>query len=70
MKQKAIIISCGDRVGQFEHSMRDNCYSCAPFWDLYPICPISKHKLSNSGFCKACKKYFDISNRDKATVQA
>lgn len=42
------------------HSMRDNCWNCAPFWEKFPTCPNDKKKLSTTGYCKECRKHFDV----------
>ncbi len=38
----------------------DNCWGCAPFWEEYPICPTHKTKLTYKGYCKVCKKHYEI----------
>jgi len=56
------------------HAMRDNCWSCAPFWARIPMCPLDTHvdrwhdefgnwsgwsrKLTDNGYCKGCRKHF------------
>jgi len=57
------------------HAMRDGCWSCAPFWERVPLCPLSdgngghmdrSRKLTSNGYCKACQKHFTLvdSKRD------
>lgn len=60
MKPLAVMVVCPGVVndGLVGHSMRDNCYSCAPWWEQYPTCPIHNTMLSNDLFCKQCKKYY------------
>ncbi len=59
---KAIWEDCPGVVndGVYGHSMRDFCSSCAPFWSRIPLCPTHRRKLNTSGFCKSCKKYYDL----------
>ena len=38
----------------------DNCAVCMPFWGKYPVCPKHDKKLTEHGYCKVCKKYYDI----------
>ncbi len=52
--------------GIYGHSMRDNCYNCAPFWEVYPVCPNDKKVLTTNGYCKVCRKHFDLSDRKTA----
>lgn len=60
MKQKAVIRECTHK-DDIEHKMLDCCYNCAPFWRVYPICPNCENiKLNLSGYCRKCKKYYDI----------
>lgn len=61
-KQQAIIKSCTDDI---EHQMRDGCWTCAPYWIKYPLCPICFKaniwtKLNKSGWCEKHHKYFDL----------
>lgn len=58
MKQKAVWFTCSE--DDEYHSMKDFCSSCAPFWDTYPTCPNDGRKLNTNGYCKDCKKYYDI----------
>ena len=46
--------------GKRAHAMRDFCWSCAPFWETVPVCPTDSKKLTTTGYCRACKKHFDI----------
>jgi len=44
----------------------DNCMICAPFWGIYPICPVDdKTSLSDKGYCKKCKRHFDITSKPR-----
>ena len=78
-KAPAIWVACpGVRNdGIARHSMRDHCWNCAPFWEVVPLCPeykpaegISRNhsgghgKLTDTGYCKACKKHYDIRSDD------
>lgn len=64
MKQAIFAICPGVKNdGIAEHSMRDFCLSCAPFWEEYPICPTHQGKLSITGFCKECRKHYSIKNK-------
>lgn len=45
------------------HAMRDNCWNCPPFWEVYPVCPEDKKALTTNGYCKMCRKHFDLSDR-------
>lgn len=40
------------------HSMRDQCHSCAPFWEQYPICPDCKKKLTSKLYCQTCRTHY------------
>jgi len=60
MKEKAKIIKCS-KGNEAEHQRLDFCWNCAPWWDYYPICPSHRCKLTKTGYCKSCKKYYDIS---------
>lgn len=59
MRPKAEIITCS-KGNETEHAYRDNCYTCAPWWDKYPICPTHKRKLTQAGYCKECRHFYDI----------
>lgn len=62
MKPKAKMLPCPGVVndGLFGHSMRDNCSSCAPYWEQYPACPICDRKLARSMYCGNCRKYYAL----------
>lgn len=49
--------------GIANHYMRDNCWNCAPFWEVYPVCPSDKKTLTPNGYCKMCRKHFDLSDK-------
>lgn len=59
-KPVAIMLVCPGIIndGLFGHSMRDACWSCAPFWEQYPVCPVHTTKLSQSLYCRACRKHY------------
>lgn len=39
--QAATWVKCpGFDSDPYEHTMRDNCWSCAPFWEWIPTCPV------------------------------
>jgi hypothetical protein len=59
-KLKAIIVACSESESKMEHQMRDHCYNCAPWWDKFPVCPITGNKLLESGYCRECKGYHDL----------
>lgn len=42
----------------------DNCMICMPFWESYPICPMHKIKLTSAGFCKTCRKFYEMDKTD------
>jgi len=42
------------------HSYRDFCGTCAPFWERVPLCPEHKYKLTETGYCRACKKHYAL----------
>lgn len=44
------------------HDMRDYCSSCAPWWATLPVCPVDGQRLPHSGWCKKCRKYYDVKN--------
>jgi len=60
MKANAVWTRCSDNSSREEHEMRDYCWNCAPYWDWVPRCPVDGQKLALSGYCKPCKKYYNI----------
>ena len=48
-----------DESNPMEHSRRDYCWACAPWWEKVPVCK-KGHKLALSGYCKRCRKYSKI----------
>lgn len=58
MKQQARFIDCNGEA--HNNPNIDNCAICMPFWQRYPVCPYDGIKLSTKGYCKGCKKYYDI----------
>ena len=74
----AKFVDCpGLQEGKYAHSMRDGCWSCAPYWETIQVCPTDNVKLRQTetnwtrydpkapvkGYCRTCRKHFDISNR-------
>lgn len=70
MKINALWLTCAEFTGsgntEGEHSYQDNCWSCAPYWWKLPTCPTHKRKLNTSGFCKECKKFYNIKKENNA----
>lgn len=62
MKKPAKFVPCPGVTtdGRYGHSMRDHCWSCAPYWEVIPTCPVDSKKLAPSGFCKKCRKFYDM----------
>ena len=58
MKQNAKIIKCGGEA--HENPYIDNCMCCAPFWGKIVMCPAHNIKLSKTGYCNKCKKYYEV----------
>jgi len=65
-KLLATIVKCTDRLTKFEHAMRDGCSTCAPFWDVVPLCPTHRRKLNSTDYCKDCKKFLDMTPYEDA----
>jgi len=63
---KAVWVKCPGMSDPFAHSMRDNCTSCAPFWEDVPTCPDCGGKLLKTGRakCQKCKKYITVTGRE------
>ena len=71
-KPQAKFIDCpGMSEGRYYHSMRDNCWSCAPYWERIPVCPTDGKRLNPTkttgyyaeavnGYCRTCRCHFDI----------
>jgi hypothetical protein len=60
-RPKAKIVDCpGDHNGYSDH-----CYLCMPFWMKIPYCPIHEIKLTVHGFCRTCRKYYNIKEANK-----
>lgn len=59
-KQQAVMEICAGvrNDGLAGHSMRDGCYSCAPFWEQFPTCPVHKTQLTTKLYCKACRTHY------------
>lgn len=60
MKLQAKMVPCPGVIndGIVGHSYRDGCWSCAPFWEQYPLCPVHETKLSQALFCRTCRKFY------------
>jgi hypothetical protein len=58
MRAKAVVVKCNGEA----HSTPwiDNCWSCAPYWEQIPLCPMDGKKLLNSGYCRHCRKYYNV----------
>ena len=43
----------------------DHCWECAPYWEIYPVCPtchrMTKHS-TRGYYCKKCKKHLESTN--------
>lgn len=61
-KPDAIWIDCPGITndGRMGHTMRDYCWTCAPYWERVPTCPRDGAKLQQSGYCRKCKKFASI----------
>jgi len=70
-KRPAVWVDCpGMQDGAYAHSMRDGCWSCAPFWEKFPVCPDDDTRLRRSqpkawdkapdGYCRTCRKHFSL----------
>ncbi len=60
-RRPAVMVSCpGLQDGVYAHSMRDYCWSCAPFWEHIPTCTDGHGKLKTSGYCRTCRKFYII----------
>lgn len=46
--------------GAYGHSLRDNCWSCAPWWARIPTCPTHGKRLTDGGFCRECRRYYEV----------
>lgn len=60
-KIEAKMVTCG--TSEAEHNNLDNCWSCAPYWWIIPVCPTHNWKLKESGWCKKCKKYYKMPDK-------
>lgn len=69
--------------GMRAHNMRDGCSSCAPMWESFPVCPKAvelasrtggasgadhPRRLLPSGWCRTCRKFYDVSERPEANT--
>lgn len=66
-KAMAEVDKCTNYTSSHEHSMRDYCWTCAPYWDIVPLCPTHRRKLATSGYCKDCRRYYDMTTYLKTT---
>mgnify|MGYP001572042502 FL=1 len=69
---KAIYVDCPGMSNPREHTMRDHCWSCAPYWERIPTCPKHNTKLLQrqhqpvrwtpevKGYCRECKKHYQL----------
>ncbi len=44
-----------------DNSFINHCMRCLPFWGKIPVCPEHYYKLTKKGYCKDCKKHYEIS---------
>lgn len=69
-KAKAVWIKCNGEA--HSNPFIDNCGVCLPYWENIPTCPTDGAKLVETsqanweagtrvGYCRACKKHFDMS---------
>lgn len=54
--------------GLYAHDMRDNCWSCAPFWARIPLCPVCQRKLTSTGYCRGCHLHYKLGEVSDAHV--
>lgn len=57
-KKEAVWVKC--RGEAHKNPYIDNCWSCMPFWETYPTCPVDGKTLKASGYCKQCKKFYSV----------
>jgi len=67
MKPLAKIVDCPGTADGY-HDYRDFCWTCAPFWEKIPVCPTHGRKLATSGWCRYCRKYYDIAGGHRRNV--
>lgn len=58
MKPESKRIECVHEGGPY----LDHCWTCAPWWGRYYVCPTHSIKLKESGYCRMCKKYYIIND--------
>lgn len=71
MKREAIVIDCASGE-ELQHAMLDYCTTCAPFWRFFPICPVDRSKLRETGYCKKCRKFYKVTeglNRTNPNIE-
>mgnify|MGYP001608780255 CR=1 FL=1 len=68
--ESAKFVDCPGMTNPFEHEMRDGCWSCAPYWERIPLCPVHNRKLKQTestgalwkpvtkGWCKECRTHY------------
>lgn len=62
--KKAIYVQC---TGEAHSNLYiDNCASCMPYWERYPTCPDDGTKLLESGYCRKCKRRFELTKKEVA----
>lgn len=71
----AVMVPCPgyDPTNPIEHEMRDNCYSCAPFWKEIPYCPHGHGALRKTGaglYCRTCRKHYSTPPATISPAQA
>ena len=68
-KQNATIVKCTGEA--HSNPFIDNCGVCMPWWRQVPNCPTDGTKLLpkgygtgnidlNDGFCRTCKRHFEV----------
>lgn len=65
-KRLATYRDCPGMSDPYAHTMRDHCWTCAPFWERVPHCPDDGLRLTETGYCKCCRKHFDLTDTGAA----
>ena len=71
--KNAVWVDCPGMTNPYEHTMRDHCSSCAPYWECFPTCPIDGKMLRDrthsptgpwkpqtTGYCRTCHKHYKL----------
>jgi hypothetical protein len=58
MKPEPIWVKCKGEA--HSNPYIDNCGVCMPYWETYPICPKCRYKLTGTGKCTGCGKFYNI----------